>query len=144
MPLFCPVHRLLPAEGSGTVVTGAVTLAGAEADHETVENESRKSGYCTFDTIGAAPVPRRSTTMEPETKGEGAIDGDADGVVVDEGGGVVDGVAAGDALGVTTETGANWIPRNMAFGFAAATNVQHVLHDEYAVPTAWLSSYRMM
>ena len=102
------MHRPLPAEGSGTVVTGVVTFTGTTADSEVVENESRKSGYCTFDTIGAAPVPRRSTTMEPAAKAAGADDGDGTteddsvAVPVGVGSGVVDGdgVAEDAVLGV--------------------------------------------
>ena len=58
--------------------------------------------------------------------GEAATGADADAVAVDEGGRVVDGVGVGDEavlgdeLGVMGGAGANWIPRNMAFGFAAA------------------------
>jgi hypothetical protein len=50
-----------------------------------------------------------------------------------------DGVTDGDGVGVDA-TGAKAMPRNSVFGEAAATYEKHNVHDENAVPVAWLSS----
>jgi len=141
---------LSPVVGSASVDSGSEADVGVEDVAPLVENVSKKMGACTPLTgeADAPRAPRRYTTMDPAAKPLGAgidvnddvglgVDIDALDVGVGEDTGDTDGVCVCVGVGAT---GAKAMPRNSVFGEAAATYEKHNVHDEYAVPVAWLSS----